>query len=123
MQMVERSKVMAGVAAAVALTAAPALAAPNPSQILNAGSYAELLQPVPDAQAKLAALDSQPAPARRTAAQGEQVAQYYYHDHHHHHHHHHWRGYDYGPPFWRYRYYHHHHHHHHHHHYYYYDGE
>ena len=112
--MVERSFVIAGVATAAALAVTPALAAPDPARALEANSYAELLQPVPDAQAKLAALDAQRAPTQHPAAQGEQVAQYYYY-----HHHHHWRGYYPLFPYWRRHYYHHHHHHHHHHHGYY----
>ena len=71
---------------------------PNPSgsALPQAQSYAELLDPVPDAVALLRADDL--AVAR--AAQPEvMLAQY----HHHHHHHHRYR-----------RHYHHHHHHHHH---------
>lgn len=69
-------------------------------------SYADLLKPIPNAAAVLAADD-----ARLTASQptqeGVQVAQYYHHHHHHHHH---------VVVVPRRRYYHHHHHHHHHHH-------
>jgi hypothetical protein len=100
--------------------------APNPSDALRANSYAELLEPIPNAAKVLRALDEQ-APAKSTE-ENVKVAQWYHHHHHHHHHHHgYWRGYGYGygdygprvyvvPPR---RFYHHHHHHHHHHHWYY----
>jgi hypothetical protein len=65
-----------------------------------ATSFAELLDPVPNAAAVLQAADESRA---RSDIPREMQAQY----HHHHHHHHHWR-------WWR----RHHHHHHHHHHYY-----
>lgn len=112
-----------GVAAALgSFGAAQATPAPDPSQTLQASSFAELLQPIPNASALLQALDEQ-APAR-SADGNVQVAQFYHHHHHHHHHHHgYYRGYDYGygprvvvPPLdYRYNRYHHHHHHHHHH--------
>jgi hypothetical protein len=68
------------------------------STLEPARSYAELLDPIPDAiKIKRAASDS----GDSAADEGPfEVAQYYYHHHHHHHHHRH------------------HHHHHHHHHYY-----
>ena len=86
-----------GAAAAVtALSGVQANAAPA-----QAASYADLLQPVPNAVSALQADDE------RRAAEPEarvQLAQYHHHHHHHwrrtHHHHHHWR-----------RHYHHHHHH------------
>ena len=98
--------------------AAPA-PSPAPTDILRANSFADLLEPIPNAAALLRAVDeSRPA---QSADENVQLAQYYYHHHHHHHHHHAWRRYEYDepriivvPP--RYRYYHHHHHHHHHHH-------
>ena len=96
--------------------AAPARA---PTDVLRANSFADLLQPIPNAAALLQAIDeSAPVPS----AQGNvQVAQFYHHHHHHHHHHHsQYRGY-YGeprvivvPPRYRRDRYHHHHHHHHH---------
>ncbi|MCC8966113.1 hypothetical protein H8A95_28275 [Bradyrhizobium sp. Pear76] len=94
-----------------------AQAAPAPSDVLRANSYAELLEPISDASAKLQALDETAPPQAR---ENVQLAQFYHHHHHHHHHHHgYYRDYDrgYGPrvivvP--RYRRYHHHHHHHHH---------
>jgi hypothetical protein len=71
----------------------------------KAASYSELLDPIPNAVALLAAADAAQAPQAGDKApqEGVQVAQY----HHHHHHHHH-----------RYQRRHHHHHHHHHHGYY-----
>jgi len=108
------------VAAAAALTAAPALAATPPAPApLVATSYAELLQPVPNALERLRAADAEdaanPAP-RLIRVQG--VA----HHHHHHHHHHHSRrwyrahGYVFLNGAWVVRPVAHHHHHHHHHH-------
>ncbi len=113
---------LGAVAAVGTLNAAQATPAPDPSNVLRANSYADLLEPIPNAAKTLQALDER-APAKPAEAD-VQVAQYYYPHHHHHHHHHH--GYYWGPrvyvvPPYR-RYYHHHHHHHHHHHqgYYYY---
>ena len=91
----------------------------DPTELLQVQSYAELLEPLPNAMAVLEALDrAAPAPKDRT-----QLAQFFEHHHHHHHHHHssYYRRYrDYDAPeivvVPRYRYYHHHHHHHHHHH-------
>jgi hypothetical protein len=92
--------------------AADAVPAPAPADILRANSFADLLEPIPNAAALLQAVDeSTPAPA----SENVQLAQYYHHHHHHHHsfyrHHH-----SYYPrvvvvP--RYRRHHHHHHHHH----------
>ena len=84
----------------------------NPSEALQASSYADLLAPISNAAALLKAHDA--AQAQPVEAAGEvQVAQVYYapypppyvNYHHHHHHHHHHRYYR--------RYSHHHHHHHH----------
>jgi hypothetical protein len=99
--------------------AAPA-PSPVPTDVMRANSFAELLEPIPNAASLLQAIDES-APAQ-SADQNVQLAQFYHHHHHHHHHHHGYYGgygYDaYGPrvivvP--RYRRYHHHHHHHHHH--------
>jgi len=112
-------KKIAGLLGAVAslgtFTAAEAGPAPAPADVLRANSYADLLEPIPNAVALLQAVDeATPDPA----AGNVQLAQFYHHHHHHHHHsfyrHHH----SYYPrvvvvP--RYRRYHHHHHHHHHH--------
>ena len=114
-------KKIAGLLGAVAtlgaLNAAQAAPAPAPSDVLRANSFADLLEPIPNAAALLQAVDeSAPGPS---ANENVQLAQLYVYHHHHHHHHHHgfYRGY--GPrvivvPRYR-RYYHHHHHHHHHH--------
>jgi hypothetical protein len=111
-------KKIAGLLGAVAtlgtFTAAEAAPAPTPADVLRADSYADLLEPIPNAVAMLQAVDqSTPAPATENV----QLAQFYHHHHHHHsfyrHHH------SYYPPVVvvpRYRRYHHHHHHHHHHH-------
>ena len=94
---------------------------PAPTDVLRANSFADLLEPIPNAAALLRAVDE--SPPNSSADENVQLAQFYYHHHHHHHHHHHnfYRRYDYDepriivvPP--RYRYWHHHHHHHHHHH-------
>lgn len=112
-------KKIAGLLGAVATLGAlnAAQAAPAPSDVLRANSFADLLAPIPNAAALLQAVDeSAPGPS---ANKNVQLAQLYVYHHHHHHHHHHgfYRGY--GPrvivvPRYR-RYYHHHHHHHHHH--------
>jgi hypothetical protein len=111
---------LGAVAALGTLNAAQAAPAPAQTDVLQANSYADLLEPIPDAAATLRAVD-QRAPAREAEA-NVQVAQFYHHHHHHHHHHgywhHHHHGY-YGPrvyvePRRRWRYHHHHHHHHHH---------
>jgi hypothetical protein len=117
-------KKIAGLLGAMAalgtMNAAQAAPSPDPTEVLRANSYAELLQPIPNAAALLRAVDeARPAPS---ADANVQVAQYYHHHHHHHHHHAFYpRYYDpYGPvvvvPRYRRYYYHHHHHHHHHHH-------
>jgi hypothetical protein len=79
-----------------ALGAAQAAPAPAQTDVLRANSYAELLQPIPNAVALLKTTDEtgSSAPAEKNI----QLARH----HHHHHHHHHGRR---------------HHHHHHHHHY------
>ena len=110
---------LGAVAALGSMNAAQAAPSPDPTEVLQANSYAELLEPIPNASALLRAVDeARPEPS---ADANVQVAQYYHHHHHHHHHHAFYpRYYDpYGPvvvvPRYR-RYYHHHHHHHHHHH-------
>ena len=91
---------LGAVAAIGTLSTAQATPAPasDPAEVLQASSYAELLQPIPNAAATLKGIDE-----RTPAASAEarvQLAQ----AHHHHHHHHHYR---------RHRHHHHHHHHHH----------
>jgi hypothetical protein len=119
-------KKLAGLLGAVATLGAvnAAQAAPSPSSspanILRASSFAELLEPIPNAAAQLKALDEHQA---QQAEGMVQLAQYYvpydrpYYHHHHHHHHHAFYPRYYEPevvivPRYR-RYYHHHHHHHH----------
>ncbi len=66
-----------------------AAAQPDPAEILQAQSFAELLRPIPNAMAALSAVEAQPA----ASGGGERMAQDYdygYHHHHHHHHHHHY---------------------------------
>ena len=75
---------------AAALAAGPALAAPigpEATPVPTAASYAELLQPIPNAVERLRAADAQAdlTPARLIDAQ-------YIARNHHHHHHHHSRG-------------------------------
>jgi len=93
-------KKIAGVLAAIGALApmAAAQAAVTPDEVdraMNAGSFAELLQSVPNASAILKAADEQ----QPTTTKGDEVQVAQWHHHHHHHHHHRW--------------YHHHHHHHH----------
>lgn len=109
------------VGAAAALVAAPALATPNTAPVAPAASYAELLDPIPNAVERLRIADAQ------DAAQPPRLikAQYDAHHHHHHHHHHshhnrrwyHQHGYVWLGGAWVLRPppRHHHHHHHHHH--------
>ena len=94
--------------------AAPA-PSPAPTDILRANSFADLLEPIPNAAALLQAVDeSAPVPS---ADENVQLAQFYHHHHHHHHHSQYRRYYD-EPRIVvvprRYRHHHHHHHHHHH---------
>ena len=102
---------MATLGAFSAAQAAPA-PVPAPADVLRANSFADLLEPIPNAAALLQAVDES-APTQSADA-NVQLAQYYYH---HHHHHHAWRRYAprvvVVPP--RYGYYRRHHHHHHHH--------
>ena len=112
-------KKIAGLLGAVAtlgaMNAAQAAPTPSPapSDVLRANSFADLLEPIPNAAALLQAVDeSAPAPS---ANENVQLAQIYIEHHHHHHHHHAYRRYAprviVVPP--RFRRHHHHHHHHH----------
>ena len=61
--------------------AAPA-PAPDPNEVLKVNSFAELLEPIPNATALLKAVDEQPS----TRSTGNiQLAQHHRHHHHHHH--------------------------------------
>lgn len=111
-------------AAAALTTLSAAQAKPvEPAASPAATSYAQLLEPIPNALALQKADDARRA---ESPSSGDvQLAQWYYREHHHHHHHRYgpmrfYRYYDYYPRY-RYRYHHHHHHHHHHHRYYRYD--
>jgi hypothetical protein len=112
-------KKIAGLLGAVAtlgtFTAAEAGPVPAPADVLRADSYADLLEPIPNAVALLQAVDeTTSAPATGNV----QLAQFYHHHHHHHHHHSFYRHHhSYHPrvvvvPGYR-RHHHHHHHHHH----------
>ena len=87
---------------------AASLESPNTTGLTPARSFAELLEPIPNALAVLQAVDA--AEATRSAQDAAAdpdvtLVQYHHHHHHrwrHHHHHHRW---------WR-RHHHHHHHHH-----------
>src|SRR5262245_11871648 len=83
-------------------TAAQATPAAAPAQPQGANSFAELLDPIPNAVAALQAADAVARTAREqdVAAQAGEVQVAGWRHHHHHHHHRYWR--------------HHHHHHHHH---------
>jgi hypothetical protein len=126
---VDMDKKVAGLVGAVSalatMTAAEAARAREATEILNPRSYAELLQPIPNAVALLIAADAlSAARAKGEAGQDPNVklAQYeyeygYYHHHHHHHHHRRWwYHHHHHHHHHRWYYYHHHHHHHHHHH-------
>ena len=112
---------LGAVAAVGALSSAQAAPAPRTTDVLQANSYADLLEPIPNAAKVLQALDEQ-APAK--SAEGNvQVAQFYHHHHHHHHfyHHHHHGYFRRGPVIvvrphrWHHHHHHHFYHHHHHH--------
>jgi len=109
-------------AAAAALSSAPALASTvHEAPIPKASSYADLLQPIPNATERLRAADLDTS----NALEQPQLIQAQYYDnrrrHHHHHHHHHNRSWYLSHGYWwqggawvlRPRPHHHHHHHHH----------
>jgi hypothetical protein len=109
---------LGAIAALGTLGAAQASPAPthNPSEALTANSYADLLEPIPNAAKILRALDEAPPKAAEDSADANvKVAWRHHHHHHHHHHHGYWRHHHHHHGYWR----HHHHHHHHHHHGYY----
>jgi len=82
---------LGAVAAVGALGTAQASPAPAPADVLKANSYADLLEPIPNAAKVLQALDEQAATT--SGEPNVQVAQWYHHHHHHHQHHHHHPGY------------------------------
>ena len=86
-------KKIAGILGAVAtlgaINAAQAAPTPSPapSDVLRANSFADLLEPIPNAAELLLAVDeSAPGPS---AKENVQLAQIFIEHHHHHHHHHH----------------------------------
>jgi hypothetical protein len=95
-------KKIAGILGAVgtlaSLNAAQAATSSDPTEVLKARSYADLLEPIPNAMLALNVVDSTP----HVANDKVQLAQYHHHHHHHHHHH----------ASRRHRRHHHHHHHH-----------
>jgi hypothetical protein len=113
-------KKIAGLLGAVATLGAfnAAQAAPAPAQaptdIMRANSFADLLEPIPNAATLLQVIDeSAPAKPADSNVQLAQVVIGIGRGHHHHHHHHHaYRSRIVVVP--RYRHHHHHHHHHHH---------
>jgi hypothetical protein len=101
---------MATLGAFTGAQAAP-IPSPAPSDVLRANSFADLLEPIPNAAALLQAVDeSGPAPS---ADENVQLAQFYHHHHHHHHHHSFYRRFAPRIVVVPRRYRHHHHHHHH----------
>ncbi len=108
---------LGAVAALGSFPAAQAAPAPAPTDVLRANSYADLLEPIPNAIAVLQAVDES---GSTQPSENTQLAQLFYHHHHHHHHHHsfyHHHHHSFQPrvvvvPRRRYRHHHHHHHHH-----------
>ena len=103
---------LSGASALALLGGAQASAAPivDETDVLQpARSFAELLDPIPNAEKVLRAENERSIGARVAKEKPVEMAQYYHHHHHHHYYHHHHH----------HHYYHHHYHHHHHHHYYY----
>jgi len=98
-------KIVGLLGAAATLTAVSGAQAMTPqgTELAPATSYADLLQPVPNAASQLMADDARLA-EQRTAQLTVHVGPHHHHHHFRHHHHHH------------HRYFRHHHHHHHHHH-------
>jgi hypothetical protein len=115
-------KKIAGLLGAVAtlgaFNAAEAAPAPSPvpTDVLRANSFAELLEPIPNAASLLQAIDES-APAQSTDENIQPVQFYHHHHHHHHNGYGRYYGYDVAPRVIivprRYRHHHHHHHHHH----------
>jgi hypothetical protein len=107
---------LGAVAALGAVNAAQAAQAPSPapSEVMRANSFADLLEPIPNAASLLQAIDeSEPAQPTDSNVQLAQLSiEVGPRRHHHHHHHHH----GYGRRIVvvpRFRHHHHHHHHHH----------
>jgi hypothetical protein len=89
--------------------------APAPTDIMRANSFADLLEPIPNAAKLLQAIDeSAPTQPADPNIQLAQIVIGVGRDHHHHHHHHHHAYRERMVVVPRYRRHHHHHHHHHH---------
>jgi hypothetical protein len=108
---------LGAVGALASLNTAQAAPSSDTTEVLKAGSFADLLKPIPDAMEKLQAIDETGSSPK------VRMTQFFIEHHHHHHHHHHGYYREYEPrivvtPGYRYGYrgYEHHHHHHHHHH-------
>ena len=100
-----------------AVDTAPASQGPSaaPTEVMRANSFADLLEPIPNAASLLQAIDesepAQPTDSKVQLAQFDiRVGPRYHHHHHHHHHHGYGRRVIVVP---RFRHHHHHHHHHH----------
>ncbi|HZP79756.1 MAG TPA: hypothetical protein VFB45_26720 [Pseudolabrys sp.] len=94
--MKKTTALLLGSAAAMATVGSAAFAATGdvPAQPTAAQSYAELLEPVPNAMAALKADDAR----LRSEGPRVQLAQFRHHHHHHHHHHHGYFGFGIGVP-------------------------
>lgn len=107
---------VAAIGAAAPLAGAHAAVVSNDeaTRALQVTSVAELLEPVANPLAILAALDLQPRSEHAAHEKNTQLAWHHHHHHHHHwyHHHHHHHHYYYHHHHHHHYYYHHHHHHH-----------
>jgi hypothetical protein len=83
------SKIAISVGAAAALATTPCLAAPSAEEpaVPPAASYAELLQPIPNAVERLARSNAEIAARPPVLVEAQYVAPDQEHHHHHHHHH------------------------------------
>jgi hypothetical protein len=86
-------KTITGLLGAVAtLGVAQAAPTPDPNEALKANSFAELLEPIPNAPALLNAMDEKPASDNNVQlAYHHHLHHHRYFRRHHHHHHHHYR--------------------------------
>jgi hypothetical protein len=96
---------LSGASALALMGGAQAAPAPTQSAVQPASSFAELLDPIPNAVELLNADNQRAGSDAATDERPMELAQYYHHHHHHYYHHH-------------YHHHHYYHHHHHHHHYY-----
>jgi hypothetical protein len=101
---------LGGASALALLGGSQASAAPTVEEVnllQPARSFAELLEPIPNAESVLRAEIERTGGDNSSQEEPMVMAQYYHHHHHHYHHHH-----------YHHHHYHHHHYHHHHHYYY-----